>query len=98
MTRLELTASDTKPLICTYKAGGVPVIIDGYAFTLKIGYPEPLQVAAEIIDVAAGKYQFPFGSEDLVAGIFSAEILITNPAGEEETTDKFQVHIVARTA
>lgn len=96
MTKLQLTAADTRPLICIYTASGSPVNITGYTFTLKIGYPEPQAFIAAILDAAAGKYQFPFLESDLIPGIFSAEVMITNPGGEEETTEKFQVIIEGR--
>lgn len=86
MAAATLTAGDTRPTRLTYKVAGQPVDITDYAFTLKIGYkPEILAKAAVVADGPKGILEFPWASGDLVAGTWTAEILVVDAAGKEKT-------------
>lgn len=93
MTRLELTAGDTKPTVCTLAQD-----LTGSTIHLNIGYPVPLVKSAVITDAAAGDFEFRWTAGDLVAGTYSASMLITDSNGYEETTALFQIHIEGRIA
>lgn len=98
MIIIELTEKDTRPLVCQYQAGGAVIDITGYTFTIKIGYTTPLAKQAVITDAINGGYEFQWLDTDLTSGTFDAEIMVTNPAGQEETSVLFTTLIKARNA
>ena len=97
MKILELTEGDTRPLVCRYQAGGKPVDITGYSFVLKIKYADStLNKAGSITDAIGGWYEFQWLATDLKQGLFDLEIMVTNAAGQEETSKRIKAQIKGR--
>lgn len=81
----QLVAGDTAPTRMIFRVGGVPVDITGYGFTIKIGYQTPLVKSAIVTNAAAGEFEFRWSAQDLIAGRYAAEIMITYPDGTTRT-------------
>lgn len=88
-----LIAGDTRPTRLVYEVDGAAVDITGYQFKLRIGYPDgTLEKAGSIVDAATGKFEIPWSAAqgetpaDLRGdGTYSAEMVVTDPAGKEKT-------------
>ena len=95
---LILVEKDTEPTILQYAVEGVPVDITGYAFTLHIGYSQPLSKAAQIHDAAKGLIRIPWDPTDLKPGDYDGEIVVTAPGNTERTLKTEKIRILKRLA
>ena len=90
---LEFVEGDRLPEI-----GGVidGTDITGYAITLHLKRPGTtvLTIPATILDAPAGRFKFPWGVGDLVAGNGQeAEVQVVNGASLPETSPKFLLNV-----
>lgn len=88
--RLYFVGGDTNPNIeGVYKdAEGTPIPIAGYTIKLHIKYPTILVKIADLTTPANGEFEFTWEAGDLIAGVYDAEIEVTDDTGKIITAHK----------
>jgi len=95
MLNMELVAGDTLPEYPFYlkDQDGADVDMTGFVAEMHVAYAVPLTIPANIIDPTGGEFFIDFGPGDLVQGIYSAEIQVTNSSGKIRTWQKIKLII-----